>query len=264
MLRGLYTSATGMRAQELLIDNTANNLANVNTGGFKRSLVNFADLVYTTESQAGTEVATGQVKPTGLQIGSGVRAAGTTKVFTKGSTTPTGNPLDIAIQGEGFFKIQLPNGEFRYTRDGSFRTDAEGRLVTTDGFLVDGGVSIPADIEADSLSIGSDGTISGLVTGATAPVQLGTVQLARFPNPAGLSSEGGNLYAETAASGTETLGNPGAEGLGTLLGGHIEASNVQVVTELISLITAQRAYEINSRAIRAGDEMLSNSAQIIR
>lgn len=254
-----------MRAQEMLIDNTANNLANVNTNGFKRSLLDFADLVYTTTSQAGSEVAAGQVTPTGLQIGSGVRPVGTTKVFSTGVLEQTTNQLDVAIEGSGFFKIQLPNGEFRYTRDGAFRTDAQGRLVTGDGFLVDGNITIQDGVIPSSVAIGTDGTVTGLIAGANdAAVQLGQIQLVRFANPAGLSSEGGNLYAITPASGPEVQGIPQTDGLGALRQGFIERSNVEVVSELVSLITAQRAYEINARAIRAGDEMLSNSAQIIR
>ncbi len=261
MLRGLYTSATGMRAQEVLIDNTANNLANVNTNGFKRSLLDFADLVYTTPSAPGSEIAAGQVTPTGLQIGSGVRPVGTNKVFTQGTIIGTGNSLDVAIQGDGFFKVQLPNGEFRYTRDGAFRTDAQGRMVTGDGYVLDGNITI-AGIDPGTVSISPEGNVGGQLDGAA--VQLGQIQIARFPNPSGLSSEGGNMYAATPASGAELLGPPLLDGAGSLRAGFLERSNVEVVSELVSLITAQRAYEINARAIRAGDEMLSNSAQIIR
>ncbi|MFK7819155.1 MAG: flagellar basal-body rod protein FlgG [Planctomycetaceae bacterium] len=265
MLRGLYSSATGMRAQEMMIDNTANNLANVNTNGFKRSMLDFADLVYTTTTAAGSEIATGQMTPTGLQIGSGVRAVGTNKVFTQGAVQRTDNQLDVAIEGGGFFKVTLPNGEFRYTRDGAFRTDAQGRLVTGDGFLVDGNVTIQDGVDLARVGIGIDGTVTGFVAGAGQTVtQLGQIQLVRFPNPAGLSNEGGNLYSETPASGTEVAGVPGTDGMGLLRQGHLEGSNVAVVSELISLITAQRAYEINAKAIKAGDEMLSTSAQIIR
>ncbi|AMV21577.1 flagellar basal-body rod protein FlgG [Planctomyces sp. SH-PL14] len=261
MLRALYTSATGMRAQETLIDNTANNIANVNTTGFKRSQLNFADLLYTTSRAAGTEVATGQVSPTGLQIGSGVRAVGTTKSFLAGVAEQTGNPLDVMIVGDGFIKVELPGGEFRYTRDGSLKRDQTGQLVTGDGYRVFGGLTIQDG--TTNITIGTDGTISGI--GPTGdPVSIGNLQLARFLNPAGLSSEGGNLYRVTPASGPENLGTPGLNGLGTILQNHLEKSNVQVVTELISLITAQRAYEVNSRAVRAGDEMLSTTNDIVR
>lgn len=265
MLRGLYTSATGMKAQELLLDNTANNLANVNTTGFKRSHLDFADLLYSTLEQPGTEVAVGQVDPTGLQIGSGVRANGNSKIFTPGTLEQTGNSLDVAIEGDGFFRVLLPNGEQRYTRDGAFRIDNTGKLVTASGYLVDGGITIQDGVSISKLSIAEDGTVSGVLEGSPqSAVQLGQLQLARFLNAAGLSSEGGNLYAATPASGNEVLSNPGVDGVGRLRQGFLEGSNVQVVTELISLISAQRAYEINSRAIRAGDEMLSTTSDIVR
>lgn len=263
MIRGLYSSATGMRAQELMIDVTANNLANVNSNGFKRSQVDFADLVYLTRQQAGTEVADGQPTPVGIQVGSGVRPMGTTKLFTTGVLEPTSGPLDVAIQGDGFFKINLPNGGERYTRDGAFRTDANGQLVTLDGFLIEGAPAIPLNVERSTIRIGNNGTVTGVDPSTPGVLNLGTILLHRFPNPEGLSSEGGNLFAETAASGAATQGTPGTEGLGTLLEKHLERSNVEVVTELIALIRAQRAYEINSRAIRAGDEMLSVSSQIV-
>jgi len=265
MLRGLYTSAAGMKAQELQIDNTANNLANVNTTGFKRSHLDFADLLYTTLEQPGTNVSAGQSIPTGLQIGSGVRGVATTKIFTPGTMEQTGNTLDVAIEGDGFFKVQLPNGEQRYTRDGAFRIDGAGQVVTTEGLLLADGLTIQDGLNLTKLSIGTDGTITGISDNTPdAPITIGQIQLYRFLNPAGLSSEGGNLYAATAASGPEVAGTPGQDGLGALRQGFLEGSNVEVVTELISLISAQRAYEINSRAIRAGDEMLSTSAEIIR
>jgi flagellar basal-body rod protein FlgG len=265
MLRALYTSATGMKAQELQIDNTANNLANVNTTGFKRSQVDFADLLYATLEQPGMEVAAGQPSPTGLQIGTGVRAAGTTKVFTPGAMEQTGNPLDVAIEGDGFFTVQLPNQELRYTRAGAFRIDGNGQLVTADGFHVQPPIRIQEGIDLVTLNIGADGTVTGIRSGSPdATVNLGQLQLARFLNPAGLSSEGGNLYAETPASGVAVTGNPGLNGMGFIRQGALEGSNVAVVSELISLISAQRAYEINSRAIRAGDQMLSVSADIVR
>jgi flagellar basal-body rod protein FlgG len=260
MLRALYSSATGMKAQEMLIDVTANNLANVNTTGFKRSQLEFADLLYSTIKQAGSEVATQQPSPIGLQIGSGVRPVGTTKHFSPGAVEQTGNPLDVAIEGEGFFRIELPGGEFRYTRDGSFRMDATGTLVTADGYrLTD---SIRIDPNATSIAVGTDGTVSAVVNGAS--TQIGTLNLVRFQNPAGLSSEGNNMYARTDASGEELVGTPGQNGYGMLRGGFLESSNVEVVTELISLISAQRAYEVNARAIRAGDEMLSTTTDIVR
>lgn len=262
MLRAFFSSATGMRAQELLIDNTANNLANVNTNGFKRSQLDFADLLYATHRPPGTEVAVGQNSPTGLQIGSGVRPVGTTKVFSMGVVQQTGNVTDVAIEGEGFFKILLPNGTERYTRDGSFRLDQTGRFVTGDGYVLEGNITKPEDVAVQSVTIGVDGTVTAAQGDTVA--QLGQIQLYRFTNPAGLSSEGGNLYAMTQASGTAIAGQPGSNGMGALRQSFLEKSNVEVVSELVSLITAQRAYEINARAIRAGDEMLSNTSQIVR
>ncbi len=262
MIRALYSSATGMKAQEMLLDVTANNLANVNTNGFKRSHLDFADLLYSTVREAGTEVSVGQSAPVGLQIGSGARAVATTKMFAPGSMQETRNSTDLAIEGSGFFKMTLANGEFRYTRDGAFHSNETGLLVTGDGLPLDGGVTIPNDVNIDTISIGSDGTVSAVQNGGL--VNFGQIQLVRFPNPAGLSSEGGNMYAATPASGAEVAGPPGAVGFGTLRQGFLESSNVEVVTELVGLITAQRAYEVNARAIRAGDEMLSNTTQILR
>ncbi|MCR9200970.1 MAG: flagellar basal-body rod protein FlgG [Planctomycetaceae bacterium] len=265
MLRALYTSATGMKAQEMLIDNTANNLANVNTTGFRRSRVDFADLVYNTVRQPGTIASGAQVSPTGLQIGNGVRAVGTTKHFAQGTVEQTGNPLDIAIEGDGFFQMRLPNGELRYSRAGNFRIDAQGQLVNGDGVLLEPSITIPQDVDVTRITISTAGEVQGIVSGSdTAPQTLGTIQLVAFRNPAGLSSEGANLFSSTAASGDPVIGNPGDVGLGQLRQSFLENSNVEVVTELISLISAQRAYEINSRAIRAGDEMLSTSVDIIR
>jgi flagellar basal-body rod protein FlgG len=243
-----------------MIDNTANNLANVNTHGFRRSHMDFADLAYNTIQQPGRDISTGLVSPTGLQIGNGVRVVSTTKHFTQGNMEQTGNPLDVGIEGDGFFRVQLPSGDFGYTRAGSFRKDPQGLLVNADGYAVDGGVSIGAD--AQNLSIGIDGSVQGELNGIN--TTFGTIPLFTFANPAGLSSEGANLFRETAASGTAAQAIPGQSGAGILRGNFLESSNVEVVTELISLIAAQRAYEINSRAIRAGDEMLSTATDIVR
>jgi flagellar basal-body rod protein FlgG len=263
MLRALYTSATGMKAQELMIDNTANNLANVNTTGFKRSMLEFADLLYFTQRQPGADVGQGQPLPTGLQIGSGVRPVGTTKIFTPGVFAQTQNPLDVAIEGDGFLKVLLPNGTFGYTRDGALHIDNNGRIVTGDGYAVDPSFSLPTDISSQFVGIAPDGTVTINRPGQPSS-QVGQLQLVRFVNPAGLRSEGGNLYSLTTASGPEQQGVPGSVGFGLLRQGFLEGSNVEVVTELISLITAQRAYEINSRAVRAGDEMLSVTSDIVR
>lgn len=266
MLRALYTSATGMKAQELLIDNTANNLANVNTHGFRKSHMDFADLVYTTMRQPGTAVSSQQVSPTGLQIGNGVRAVATTKNFTQGTMEQTGNPLDVAIEGDGFFQLQHPNGEFRYSRAGNFRVDGQsGQLVNADGYILSPAVTVNQGIDISKISIGSDGRVQGIQSGSDGdPVDLGQIQVVTFLNAAGLSSEGSNLFASTPASGAPVQGNAGDAGFGLIRQGLLETSNVEVVTELISLISAQRAYEINSRAIRAGDEMLSTSVDIVR
>ena len=261
MLRAFYSSATGMRAQEMLIDNTANNLANVNTTGFKRSKLDFADLLYATDRTAGAEVASGQNSPIGLQIGSGVRVVGTSKVFAQGTLQETGISTDVAIEGDGFFKILMPGGAERFTRDGSFRVDGNGLLVTSDGFAVDGNITIPADVSLGDIQIGIDGTVSAVTNGAVS--QIGTIPLYRFANPMGLQNEGGNLYSATPASGDAQTGVNGVD-VGLIRQSYVEGSNVEVVRELVSLITAQRAYEINSRAIQAGDEMLSNTAQLTR
>ncbi|MEL6108159.1 MAG: flagellar basal-body rod protein FlgG [Planctomycetota bacterium] len=259
MLKAFYSSATGMRAQELLIDNTANNLANVNTTGFKRKHINFADLIYDTTSPAGAATTNGQIKPVGLQIGSGVRAVGTTSVFSQGTPTETGVPTHIAIEGDGFFKV-TQGTTIAYTRDGTFHTNEQGQIVSGDGFLLDPPVTIP--IDATDLSISASGVVSYRQNGVEA---IGpTIQLARFANPAGLENIGNNLLMATGASGPETLGNPGDPGFGVLRQFFIEGANVEVVQELVSLITAQRAYEINSRAIRAGDEMLSSASDLVR
>jgi flagellar basal-body rod protein FlgG len=261
MLRAFSTSATGMTGQQMMVDTIANNLANVNTTGFKRSQINFQDLLYVTMEEPGTEIAAGINSPSGLEIGSGVRAASTIKVFTPGELQNTGNPLDIAITGDGFLQVTMPNGELRYTRDGSLMTNANGQLVTTGGYYIEPAISIPTDVI--SVSIEKDGGVN-IVDASGAQSVVGTIQLARFPNNSGLSSEGDNLLMETAASGTPTTGTPGENGFGTIQSGFLEKSNVQMVNELVNLITAQRAYEINSRAIRAGDDMLRTVNEIVR
>jgi len=261
MLKAFSTAATGMAGQQTMVDVIANNLANINTTGFKRSQINFQDLLYVKMSQAGAEVASGINSPTGLEIGSGVRAASTVKVFTVGELENTGRPMDVAISGDGFLQVAMPNGEMRYTRDGALQVNAGGQLVTVTGYSIEPAVTIPTD--AVAVDIGKDGTVNVAAAGGTQSV-VGTLQLVRFPNPAGLSSEGDNLFAETAASGTAVTGTAGANGFGTIQAGVLEKSNVQMVTELVNLITAQRAYEINARAIRAGDEMLQTATAIGR
>lgn len=260
MLRAFSTAATGMAAQQMMVDVIANNLANVNTSGFKRSQVNFQDLLYITMQEPGAEVASGINSPSGVEVGSGVRVASTIKVFTAGELQNTGNPLDITIAGDGFLQVIMPNGDLRYTRDGSLQINANSELVTTTGYTLVPPITIPAN---STVSIEKDGGVN--ITDETGSQSVvGTIQLARFPNPSGLSSEGGNLFAETEASGTYTTGTPGSNGFGSIQSGFLEKSNVQMVTELVNLITAQRAYEINSRAIRAGDDMLQTANNIVR
>jgi flagellar basal-body rod protein FlgG len=262
MIKALFTSSTGMDAQQTVIDNTANNLANVNTTGFKMGQAAFQDLLYVTEKAPGSEVSSGLNVPTGLQIGSGVRVAGITKVFTAGALTNTGNPLDVAINGDGFFQVTMPNGDTRYTRDGNLRLNAVGNVVTTDGFQISPSLTIPSD--ATSISIGSDGTVTVQTPGSTTPTSVGQLTLARFPNEAGLSAEGGNLFAETASSGSPTTATPGLNGTGMLQQGFLESSNVNMVNEMVNLILAQRAYEFNTRSIKAADNMLSTTSDLIR
>jgi len=261
MLRAFSTAATGMAAQQLMVDMIANNLANINTTGFKRSQINFQDLLYDKLKEPGTEMASGITSPGGMEIGGGVRAASTIKVFTAGELQSTNRPLDIAILGDGFLQVTLPNGDKRYTRDGTLQTNADGQLVTTTGYAIEPAITIPKD--AVAVSIEKDGGVNVTDPAGIRSV-VGTIQLARFPNSSGLSSEGDNLLAETEASGTPTTGTAAENGFGTILSGFLEKSNVQMVTELVSLISAQRAYEINSRAIKAGDDMLRTANDIVR
>ncbi len=259
MLKAFSTAATGMHAQQMMVDVTANNLANINTTGFKRSQIDFQDLLYVKLKEAGAEVASGMKSPSGLELGSGVRAASTVKVFTPGELVNTGRNLDLAILGDGFLQVSLPSGETRYTRDGALQTNADGQLVTATGYTMEPAITIPTD--AVAIDIGKDGSVNVTTASGTQSV-VGTIQLARFPNPSGLSSEGDNLLAETEASGSPTTGTAGENGFGTLQTGFLEKSNVQMVTELVNLITAQRAYEVSSRAIKTGDDMLRNAIQI--
>jgi flagellar basal-body rod protein FlgG len=259
MLRAFSTAATGMGAQQMMVDVTANNLANINTTGFKRSQIDFQDLLYIQMMEPGAEVASGIKSPSGMEIGSGVRAASTVKVFSNGELVNTRRNLDLAITGDGFFQVTLPSGDTRYTRDGALQTNADGQLVTTTGYSIEPAISIPTD--AVAVDVGKDGSVNVTTASGTQSV-VGTIQLVRFPNAAGLSSEGDNLLAETEASGTATTGTAGENGFGSLQAGFLEKSNVQMVTELVNLITAQRAYEVNSRVIKAGDEILRNAIQI--
>jgi len=249
-----------MTAQQTVVDTIANNLANINTVGFKRSQVDFQDLMYLKLREAGTETVSGVRAPTGFEIGSGVRPASTLKVFSQGEVENTGRDLDVAIMGDGFFQVTVA-GVTRYTRDGALRVNDEGQLVTASGYYLEPPITIPSDTRA--ISIGEDGTINVLTGTESTPQQIGQLQLVRFINPSGLSSEGGNLLSETAGSGPAITGTAGRDGFGLLRQNFLERSNVQMVSELVNLITAQRAYEINSRAIRAGDDMLQTANRLI-
>ncbi len=263
MLNSLFTSATGMKAQQRYVDNIANNLANVNTTGFKLSRIDFQDLLYNTIVAPGTETVQGYVSPTGLQIGTGVREVATTKIFRQGTPQNTGNQYDMAIEGHGFFQVtDAVTGETLYSRDGSFRPNSQGQLVTASGFLLSPQIAIPQG--TTEVRVGNDGAVQCLTGQGGTPQVVGQIQLARFLNPAGLLSLGQNLYAETAASGAASTGIPGSSGVGRLVQYHLEGSNVDVVTEMVNLIIAQRAYEINSRGIRVSDAMLEQANNITR
>jgi flagellar basal-body rod protein FlgG len=262
MIRALLTAASGMKAQQLQVDTVANNIANVNTAGFKKSQLSFRSMLYQTMREPGAPTAANLMNPTGLQVGSGTEVSGSLMHFAQGELEPTGAMLDIAIQGEGFFRIRLPSGEFRYTRDGTFRVDGTGQIVTTEGHVLETAPTIPQDVT--SVIFGEDGTISAITNEGQPPSQIGTLSLFRFPNPAGLKAQGGNLYSESASSGAARQVQPAQTGNGVLRQGFRERSNVQVVEELVALILAQRNYEVNSRAIRVSDEMLQQVNQMVR
>jgi flagellar basal-body rod protein FlgG len=249
-----------MQAQQVNIDNISNNLANVNTTGFKSGRADFQDLLYQTIRQAGASASQSTVVPTGLQLGIGVKTAAVAKNFTQGSAEETSQTLDMMINGDGFFQIQLPSGETAYTRDGSFKMDDQGRLVTSDGNLLIPTITIPTT--ATSITIGSDGTVSVQTSGATTSTTVGNITLARFPNAAGLEAAGQNLFKETTSSGTATVSTPGQNGTGAVTQGSLEMSNVSMVSELVNMILAQRAYEVNSKAITASDQMLQTATQL--
>jgi flagellar basal-body rod protein FlgG len=262
-MQALYIASTGMMAQELNVEVISNNIANMRTAGFKRQRAEFQDLLYQNLRRVGSETSEqGTLVPSGVQIGSGVMTAATPRIMSQGSITPTEKELDIAISGEGFFQIQLPDGGTAYTRAGTFERDATGTMVTADGFTVEPGITIPDDARA--LSIAADGTVQVTIGNNTNATTIGRVELARFINQSGLQAIGDNLFLETASSGPALAGNPGDEGFGTLRQGYIEIANVNSVTEISDLIAAQRAYEMNARVIRAADEMLSNTSQMIR
>jgi len=262
MIRSLWSAATGMQGQSSNIDVIANNIANVNTAGFKKSRVDFQDLLYDTLRVPGTASSQTTEVPTGVQLGHGTRVVAVTKLFSPGEFQNTKNELDIAIVGQGFFQILLPDGETAYTRAGNFSLDGQGRIVTPDGFLMEPEISIPSD--ATAISIAMDGTVSVMLAGDNEPSEVGTIELARFVNAAGLRSIGKNLYLPSDASGDDITGTPGQNGLGYLEQGYLEMSNVSVVDEMVNMITAHRAYELNSKIVMVSDEMLSMSNNIKR
>lgn len=251
----LWVAKTGLDAQQTRMAVISNNLANANTTGFKRARAVFEDLMYQNVRQPGAKSSEDTTLPSGLTLGTGVRTAATQKMHVQGNVIQTGNALDIAIQGRGFFQVLRPDGSLGYTRDGSFQVDADGRVVTANGYVLQPAITIPAN--AQSLTIGSDGTVSVLLPGATAPTQLGTIQTADFVNPAGLQPVGNNLFLETAASGPAQTGSPGQSGLGLINQGMLESSNVNVVEELVAMIETQRAYEMSAKAINTSDQMMS-------
>jgi flagellar basal-body rod protein FlgG len=260
MFRSLHIAATGMAAQEAQLDAISNNLANANTVGFKKSRAEFEDLLYQTMRAPGSASSSTVLSPTGLQLGTGARIVSSTRLYTQGAISQTGNPLDIAIEGNGFFVVQQSDGTPAYTRSGTLKTDAQGRIVNAEGLALEPSITIPSD--ATSVTIGSDGTVSATLKGQTQATQLGQIHIASFVNPAGLASVGHNLLTHTGSSGDPQIGTPGVDGRGTLLQGATENSNVEVVEEMIGMISAQRSYEINSKVVTAADEMLRNATQL--
>lgn len=264
MMRSLWTAASGMIGQQFHIDTISNNLSNVNTTGFKKNRADFEDLLYQTTRTAGTPVTEDTLVPVGVQVGHGVKVSGTQKLFVQGSLQSTGNVGDIAIQGEGFFRVQMYDGSLAYTRDGAFQIDSNGQMVTANGYRLTPEVIMPPNFNRDSLNITQDGRISVLVPGRDDPIEVGQMELYRFVNPAGLQAIGGNLFKESAASGVAIEGNPGFEGMGTTMHRYLEMSNVEVVQEMVNMIVAQRAYEMNSKAIQTSDSMLSTAVSLKR
>jgi flagellar basal-body rod protein FlgG len=254
MFSSLWIAKTGLDAQQTRMAVTSNNLSNVNTTGFKRSRAAFEDLIYQNQRQPGAQSSQATQVPAGTMIGTGVRVVGTEKLFTQGELVQTQNPLDMAVQGRGFLQVTMPDGTVAYTRDGSLHLNSDGQVVSNSGYPVEPALTVPAN--AQSLTVGRDGTVSVQLPGQAAAAQIGTVQLADFINPGGLEARGENLFVETAASGAPQTGTPGLNGLGTVAQGSLESSNVNVVEELVNMIETQRAYEMNSKAITASDEML--------
>ncbi len=261
MIRSLYVAATGLQAQQTNMDVISNNLANVNTTGFKSARTVFQDLLYQNLTQPGAQSSQTTMYPSGLQLGTGVTPVATERLFSEGNLTQTGNPLDVAINGAGFFQILQPNGTIAYTRDGTFQLNNQGQLTTASGYLVQPTITIPSS--AQTITIGEDGTVSVTLPGQAAAQQVGTLQLANFINPAGLQSIGGNLYLQTGSSGSPNTGQPTLNGLGAVQQNYLESSNVNVVSALVDMISTQRAYEINSKAVQTSDQMLQYVEQNI-
>ena len=260
MIRSLWIARTGLDAQQTQLDVISNNLANVSTNGFKRGRAVFEDLLYQTLRQPGAQSSQQTQIPSGLQLGTGVRPVSTARIFTQGNIQKTDNSLDVAVQGNGFFEVLLPDGTTGYTRDGSFQKDNQGQIVTADGYPLQPNITIPAN--ALSISVGQDGTVTITQSGSSANTQIGTIQVATFINPGGLQSIGQNLFLETAASGTPTPNTPGQNGAGIVNQGYVETSNVNVAEELVTMIQTQRAYEINSKVVSTSDAMLGRLTQI--
>ena len=261
-LRSLWTAASGMQAQALNIDVISNNLANVNTSGFKRSRADFQDLLYQNLRIAGAASSSGTEIPTSNQIGLGTKVAAVAKNFSQGDYKQTGNELDLAVDGRGFFQITTPEGEIAYSRAGSFKLDGDGNVVTSDGYLLEPQITIPSN--AIQLTVGPDGTVTVMNAGELTPSEVGKIETARFANPAGLNATGKNLFMESETSGSPTTGTPGEDGLGTITQGYLEMSNVNIVEEMVYMIMAQRAYEINGKAIQTSDEMLQMANNVKR
>ncbi len=262
MIRGLFTAASGMTGQQFLIDTIANNLANVNTNGFKKVRADFQDLLYQTIKPAGSSTDQNTRVPSGIQVGHGVRVADSQRIFSQGNFQLTENPLDLAIEGDGFFRVQLADGTDVYTRDGSFTLDENGQIVTSDGYLLQPALTVPDD--ATDISVGKDGTVSVKIAGNTDTQEVGQLLLTDFINPAGLKAIGQNLFIETTASGPPIESTPGQDGLGQITNGYLESSNVSVVEEMVNLIIGQRAYEINSKVVQTADEMLQTANNVRR
>jgi flagellar basal-body rod protein FlgG len=260
MIRSLWISKTGLDAQQMQLDTISHNLANVGTNGYKRAHAQFEDLLYQNLRQSGAQETQQTTLPAGLQLGTGVRPVGTSRVFSQGNLNRTENPMDLAINGHGFFQVQMPDGTTAYSRDGALRVDAQGQLVTANGYALQPAITLPPN--AQNVTIGADGVVSAVIPGTTGSQQLGQLQTASFVNPAGLDPMGQNLFRETTASGTPTVGSPGTNGLGTISQGFVETSNVNVVEELVAMIQTQRAYEINSKAIQTSDQMLGRLSQL--